>query len=59
MKPEITVVVVSQDREGRDEMAKGMCEDARNELCYAEDLKALCGLAVIRNTVLQGSKGCM
>lgn len=52
MRPEITVMV-SQDREGRDEMAKGMCEDARNEPRYAEHLKVLYGLAVIRNTVLQ------
>lgn len=40
-------------------MTKGMCEDARNKLHYAEDLKALCELAVIRNTVQHQSKGCM
>lgn len=57
MRPEITVVAVPQDMEGREEIAKGTYEDARKELCYAEDLKALCGLAIIRNTVLQGSKG--
>ena len=35
-----------------------MCEDARSKLGYAEDLQVLCGLGGIRDTVLQGYKGC-
>lgn len=48
------MVVISQDREG----TRGVCEDARSESGYAEDLQVVCELGGIRNTVLQGCKGC-
>lgn len=56
VRPETTMVVVSQGREG--ERRPVMWEDARSERGNAEDLQVLSRHGDNRDTVLQGYEGC-